>query len=103
MLALFLLEMGVVAGQRVGDLRKVGPFVLGFGIVVPLINGALGVFLGKMAGLELGGATLLGVLFSSTSYIAEPAAIRISLPEANPTSSLAITFPFNITLGEISA
>jgi hypothetical protein len=102
-LALFLLEMGVVAGRRVGDLRKVGPFLLGFGIAVPIINGALGVLLGKLTGLELGGATLLGVLSSSASYIAAPAAIRMSLPEANPTlyltSSLAITFPFNITLG----
>lgn len=102
-LALFLLEMGVVAGRRVGDLRKVGLFLLGFGVLVPLVNGALGVLLGKLSGLELGGATLLGVLSASASYIAAPAAIRVSLPEANPTlyltSSLAITFPFNITLG----
>ncbi len=102
-LALFLLEMGIVAGRRLEDLKKVGPFLLGFGIVVPLINGALGVYLGKLTGLELGGATLLGVLSASASYIAAPAAIRMSLPEANPTlyltSSLAITFPFNITLG----
>jgi hypothetical protein len=102
-LALFLLEMGIVAGRRLEDLKKVGPFLLGFGIVVPLINGALGVYLGKLTGLELGGATLLGVLSASASYIAAPAAIRMSLPDANPTlyltSSLAITFPFNITLG----
>ncbi len=102
-LALFLLEMGLVAGRRLGDLKKVGPFLLGFGIIVPLINGALGVYLGKLTGLELGGATLLGVLSASASYIAAPAAIRMSLPDANPTlyltSSLAITFPFNITLG----
>jgi hypothetical protein len=67
------------------------------------VNGALGVVLGKFAGLSVGGATLLGVLSASASYIAAPAAIRMSLPEANPTlyltSSLAITFPFNITLG----
>lgn len=102
-LALFLLEMGTVAGRRLGDLRKVGPFLLAFGIIVPLINGALGVWLGKVAGLELGGATLLGVLAASASYIAAPAAIRMSLPDANPTlyltASLAITFPFNIVLG----
>lgn len=102
-LALFLLEMGMVAGRRLGDLKKVGPFLLGFGIVVPLVNGAIGVYLGKITGLELGGATLLGVLSASASYIAAPAAIRMSLPDANPTlyltSSLAITFPFNITLG----
>ncbi|MEI6819818.1 MAG: sodium-dependent bicarbonate transport family permease [Verrucomicrobiota bacterium] len=102
-LAIFLLEMGIVAGNRMGDLKKVGLFLLGFGILMPLVNGAIGVLLGKFAGLELGGATLLGVLAASASYIAAPAAIRISLPEANPTlyltSSLAITFPFNITVG----
>jgi hypothetical protein len=102
-LALFLLEMGIVAGRRLEDLKKVGPFLLGFGIVVPLVNGALGVYVGKLTGLELGGATLLGVLSASASYIAAPAAIRVSLPDANPTlyltSALAITFPFNITLG----
>jgi len=102
-LALFLLEMGMVAGRRLEDLRKVGPFLLAFGVVMPLIHGVLGVALGKAAGLELGGATLLGVLASSASYIAAPAAIRMSLPDANPTfyltASLAITFPFNIALG----
>ena len=95
--------MGIAAGARLGDLQKVGPFLLAFGIIAPLINGTLGVFLGKATGLQLGGATLMGVLAASASYIAAPAAIRISLPEANPTlyltASLAITFPFNITLG----
>ena len=102
-LALFLLEMGTVAGRRLGDLRKVGPFLLAFGILIPLVNGVLGVLLGHATGLSLGGATLLGVLSASTSYIAAPAAIRVSLPEANPTlsltASLGITFPFNLTLG----
>ena len=102
-LALFLLEMGMVAGRRLEDLKKVGPFLLAFGIVMPLLHGCLGVYLGKLTGLELGGATLLGVLASSASYIAAPAAIRMSLPDANPTfyltSSLAVTFPFNIALG----
>lgn len=102
-LALFLLEMGIVAGRRLEDLRKVGLFLLAFGIVVPLVNGAIGVVLGQATGLELGGATLLGVLAASASYIAAPAAIRLSLPEANPTlyltASLAVTFPFNIALG----
>ena len=102
-LALFLLEMGMVAGRRLEDLRRVGPFLLGFGIVMPLLHGCLGVWLGKLTGLELGGATLLGVLAASASYIAAPAAIRMSLPDANPTfyltSSLAVTFPFNIALG----
>ena len=102
-LALFLLEMGLVAGQRLGDLKKVGPFLVAFGILMPLLHGCLGVLLGKYTGLSLGGTTLMGVLAASASYIAAPAAMRLSLPEANPalylTSSLAITFPFNITIG----
>ncbi|WP_414660055.1 sodium-dependent bicarbonate transport family permease [Horticoccus sp. 23ND18S-11] len=102
-LALFLLEMGLVAGQRLGDLRRVGPFLIAFGILVPLVHGALGVLLGKYTGLSVGGSTLLGVLAASASYIAAPAAMRLSLPDANPTlyltASLAITFPFNITIG----
>jgi hypothetical protein len=102
-LALFLLELGTVAGRRFGDLRKAGPFLLAFGIVMPLVHGIVGVAVGQAAGLSAGGAMLLGVLAASASYIAAPAAMRLSLPEANPTlyltSSLAITFPFNVTLG----
>ena len=102
-LALFLLEMGMVAGHRLGDLKKVGPFLVAFGILLPLAHGCIGVLLGKYAGLSLGGTTLMGVLAASASYIAAPAAMRLSLPEANPalylTPSLAITFPFNITVG----
>lgn len=102
-LALFLLEMGIVAGRRLEDLRRVGPFLLAFGVVVPVLNAVLGVAVGKAAGLSSGGSMLLGVLAASASYIAAPAAVRLALPEANPTLSLtaalAITFPFNLTLG----
>jgi uncharacterized protein len=102
-LSLFMLEMGMVAARRFGDLRKVGPFLLVFGVLMPVIHGALGIMLGAWTGLSLGGTVLLGVLASSASYIAAPAAMRLSLPEANPTlyltAALAITFPFNITFG----
>lgn len=102
-LALFLLELGTVAGRRVGDLRKVGAFLVGFGVLMPVVHGVLGVVIGQLCGLSLGGAVLLGVLASSASYIAAPAAMRLSLPDANPTFSLTgalvITFPFNVTLG----
>jgi hypothetical protein len=102
-LMLFLLEMGIVAGARLGDLRRVGPFLLGFGIVMPLVHGALGVGLGHLAGLSVGGCTILGTMAASASYIAAPPAVRLTLPEANPTysltASLAITFPFNILAG----
>jgi hypothetical protein len=102
-LALFLLELGTVAGRRLGELRRVGLFLLAFGIVMPLIHAMVGLALGAAVGLSPGGATLLAVLAASASYIAAPAAMRLSLPEANPTisltSALAITFPFNVTLG----
>jgi hypothetical protein len=102
-LSLFLLEMGMVAARRFGDLRKVGCFLLAFGVVTPLLNGLAGACLGQAVGLGVGGTTLLAVLAASASYIAAPAAMRLSLPEANPTyyltASLAVTFPFNLTLG----
>jgi uncharacterized protein len=102
-LCLFLLEMGVVAGARLGDLRKVGVFLLAFGILVPIVHGALGAWLGSLAGLGVGGATVLGAMAASASYIAAPPAVRLTLPEANPTyyltSALAITFPFNLLGG----
>jgi uncharacterized protein len=102
-LALFLLEMGMVAARRFSDLRKVGLFLVAFGMGMPLLHGMAGVILGQAAGLSLGGGMLMGVLGASASYIAAPAAMRLALPEANPTlyltSALAITFPFNITLG----
>ena len=102
-LTLFLLELGLVTGGRLSDLRKVGPGLALFGVAMPLLHGFLGVWLGRHAGLGIGGATVLGSLAASASYIAAPAAVRLALPEANPayylTSSLAITFPFNIIVG----
>jgi uncharacterized protein len=102
-LCIFLLEMGIVAGQKLGDLVKIGPFLVAFGVLMPLIHGFIGVYLGYLAGLNLGGCTVFGAIVSSASYIAAPPAVRMSLPEANPTYSLtaalAITFPFNIALG----
>jgi hypothetical protein len=102
-LVLFLLEMGIVAGSRLSDLKKVGPFLLGFGIGMPIVHGLLGVWLGHVSGLGVGGAAVLGAMAASASYIAAPPAVRVTLPEANPTfyltSALAITFPFNILLG----
>jgi uncharacterized protein len=102
-LALFLLEMGMVAARRFVDLRKVGLFLVGFGVLMPVVHGVMGILLGDLVGLSLGGSMLMGTLAASASYIAAPAAMRLSLPEANPTlyltAALTITFPFNITLG----
>lgn len=102
-LTLFLLEAGLVAGRKLSDLKKGGLFLIGFGIIFPILHAIVGIYLGHLAGLSLGGATILGILASSASYIAAPAACRVALPEANPsyylTSALAITFPFNIMFG----
>jgi hypothetical protein len=102
-LALFLLEMGMAAARRFRDLRKVGLFLLGFALVLPVLHGALGVWFGTLTGLGVGGATVLGAMAASASYIAAPAAVRVSLPMANPayylTGSLVITFPFNLVFG----
>jgi hypothetical protein len=102
-LALFLLEMGLVAGARLGDLRRAGLFLVGFGLVTPVVLGMLGALVGHLIGLSLGGTALLATLAASASYIAAPTAMRIAVPEANPALSigvaLGVTFPFNITLG----
>jgi hypothetical protein len=102
-LALFLLEMGILTASQFGSLRRYGLFLLGFGILMPLVSGIVGAILGYLLGLSVGGATMLAILAASASYIAVPAAMRISVPEANPTLSLAaslgVTFPFNVLVG----
>lgn len=102
-LVLFLLEMGIVAGARFNDLKKVGATLIALGILIPILHGSIGVWLGTWAGLSIGGATVLGAMAASASYIAAPPAVRMTLPEANPTfyltASLAITFPFNLIFG----
>ena len=102
-LALFLLEMGLIVSRQVGDLRQRGVFVVAFGLAMPLLSGMLGLGCGAWLGLSVGGVTLLATLAASASYIAVPAAMRLAVPEANPTLSLAavlgVTFPFNILAG----
>ncbi|NCC27197.1 MAG: sodium-dependent bicarbonate transport family permease [Gammaproteobacteria bacterium] len=104
MLCLFLLEMGLEAGRRFGDFRRVGLALGAFGLVMPLIGGVIGVLVGHyMLGFSIGGTTLVGVLGASASYIAVPPAMRLAIPEANPslylTLSLGVTFPFNVVIG----
>jgi hypothetical protein len=102
-LVLFLLELGMVTARRLQDLKKVGVFLIGFGIIIPILFGVLAVWVGQLAGLSIAGSAVLAAMVSSGSYIAAPAAVRIALPRANPTfyltASLGITFPFNIALG----
>ncbi|GAE36865.1 sodium-dependent bicarbonate transport family permease [Halalkalibacter akibai] len=102
-LILFLLSMGLTAGERLPEVKKHGPKLLLFGIIMPIIGGILGVGMGHLIGLSLGGMTLMGVLAGSASYIAAPAALRTSVPDANPSIylglALGITFPFNLIVG----
>ena len=102
-LAIFLLEMGLIAATQVSTLRKYGPFLLVFGVAMPLFSALVGTGLGWSLGLSVGGTSMLATLAASASYIAVPAAMRISVPEANPTlsltASLGITFPFNVLVG----
>jgi hypothetical protein len=102
-LALFLLEMGIVAGRRLPDVRQAGLGLVVFSLLFPFLSGTLGVVVGAASGLGLGGSVVLGVLSASASYIAAPAAVRLALPEASPgiylTASLGITFPFNLIFG----
>ena len=103
-LCLFLLDMGLVAGRGMRQGRSaLGPGSLAFGVLMPVIGGAFGLGAALFLGLSTGGTVLLMVLSASASYIAVPAAMRVALPEANPsiylTLSLGVTFPFNLTLG----
>ena len=103
-LCLFLLDMGLVAGRGLREARGVlGAGAVAFGVLMPPIGASLGLLAGLLLGLSAGGVALLMVLSASASYIAVPAAMRVALPQANPsvylTLSLGVTFPFNLTLG----
>ncbi len=102
-LVIFMLDMGLIASARFQEVRGHAARLVGFGILIPIINGLLGTFLGVKAGLPVGGAGVLGAMAASASYIAAPAAVRSALPAANPgiylPAAIAITFPFNLSLG----
>ena len=103
-LCLFLLDMGLVAGRGLRESRGVlNMGAVAFGIIMPLVGSVFGLGAGLLIGLSPGGIALLMVLSASASYIAVPAAMRVALPEANPsvylTLSLGVTFPFNLTIG----
>ncbi len=102
-LMFFLLDMGLVAARRIRDLKQTGFFLIGFAILMPMGNAVIGILLAKLVGMGPGNALLFAVLCASASYIAVPAAMRMTVPEANPSlyvsMALAITFPFNIIIG----
>lgn len=102
-LCLFLLDMGLLTARRLPKLSQVGPMLIAFGIVMPLIGATIGLIAATLLGLSPGGACLMAVLAGSASYIVVPAAMRTAIPEANPALyvglSLGVTFPFNLLVG----
>ncbi len=102
-LAVFLLDMGITSGKKLNDFLKKGWFALSFAIIIPIINGCTVALVSSVFTDSIGNRFLFAILAASASYIAVPAAMRIAAPKANPSlylpMALAITFPFNITLG----
>ena len=102
-LALFLLELGLVAGAQLPEVKRYGLRLLAVGIVSPLVLSLLGAALGKLLGLSTGGIAILATLAASASYIAAPTAMRMAVPQGNAGLSIAaalgISFPFNIVIG----
>ena len=102
-LAIFLLDMGIISGRKLDGLLKAGWFPILFALVIPLINGSVVALLSGTITHDTGNRFILAILAASASYIAVPAAMKIAVPKANPglflPMALAITFPFNITLG----
>ncbi len=103
LLAFFLLEMGLLVARQLREVRDVGPFLIAFGLITPLVGASLAMTLSFMLDLSIGDAALLATLAASGSYIVVPAVIRYAIPEARPsryfTMALAVTFPFNIIIG----
>ncbi|MFM7444117.1 MAG: sodium-dependent bicarbonate transport family permease, partial [Tabrizicola sp.] len=102
-LVLFILEMGMTAARQLKAFATVGPRMLVFGLVMPLVHGFIVTGLATAAGLSVGSVFVLGAVAASASYIDAPAAVRATFPEANPgiylTASLGITFPFMLLAG----
>jgi hypothetical protein len=103
MLTVFLLQLGIQAGKSVKEARRAGFGLLVFALGFPIFAGALGVSIAQAIGISQGGSVVFGLLCSSASYIAAPAAVKLSLPDAKPglyiTTSLGITFPMNLFVG----
>jgi len=102
-LCFFLLDMGIVAAQRLRDLKQAGAFLIGFSLLAPPLHALLGLLVSALLGLSQGNTLLFMVLCASASYIAVPAAMRMTVPQANPSlyisTALGLTFPFNVVIG----
>jgi hypothetical protein len=102
-LMLFLLDLGMAAARRLRDVRRVGVRLLAFAVLMPVVAGTFGVFVAYAMGFAAASSAVFGAMLASASYIAAPAAVRLGLPEANPslylTAALGMTFPFNLAIG----
>jgi uncharacterized protein len=102
-LAIFLLDMGITSGRKLKAFFSFGWFPIIFAILIPLINGSLIALLSSIVTTDICNRFMFAILAASASYIAVPAAMKISAPKANPglflPMALAVTFPVNITLG----
>lgn len=103
MLCFYMLDMGIVAGQKISGLKQNFWFLSCFALLYAPIAAALGIAIAKLIGLSIGDALLFTTLVSSASFIAVPAAMRLSVPQANMgiviPMALGITFVFNIVFG----
>lgn len=103
MLALFLLDLGLLVARQLPELKRVHPALIGYGILGPLVHGTIAMGLAALLGLPAGDTILLVVLAASASYIVVPAVLRHAVPEAQPGLylglSLGVTFVFNILVG----
>ncbi len=102
-LVIFLLDMGMTSGKKLSEFIKNGWFTTVFALLVPLFNGSIIAYTSQYVTNEIGDRFIFAVLAASASYIAVPAAMKIAVPKANPglylPMALAVTFPFNITIG----
>jgi uncharacterized protein len=102
-LAIFLLDMGISSGKKLKAFFSFGWFPLVFAIVIPLINGCLVAVMSAAVTSDVSNRFMFAILAASASYIAVPAAMKISVPKSNPglylPMALAVTFPINITIG----
>ncbi|MFN8359952.1 MAG: sodium-dependent bicarbonate transport family permease [Candidatus Kapaibacterium sp.] len=102
-LAIFLLDMGITSGKKLKAFFSFGWFPIRFAIFIPLLNGCAVALLSSLITHEISDRFIFAVLAASASYIAVPAAMKISVPQSNPglflPMSLAVTFPINITIG----
>jgi hypothetical protein len=102
-LALFLLEMGLVASETLRRIELRHWRVVVFALSLPPVLSVPGLLAGLWLGLAPGTVVVLGALTASASYIAAPVAVRHGIPQADiglaMLASLGVTFPFNVLVG----